>query len=441
MPLELMDTVDTDVDSDYAADSAYAEGSMYWAYQSLYVVLAVASLESAGAPLNGLDDLPGANATARWEQTAQGVAGMAEAPPPSLPLAAAQDAAAAAAASTEAPPRLLSGQAQAQFFNWADAELSGVNLAHGLWFARRYQDAPTAAWVLAQYDPALAPGVRVSELQWMQCALLLILYPGLPPVGPGDRTALPLSAVYPAHALVYSRSAWADPTASFWAAKGGNTTFTHGDLDIGTYVLDLRGQRFVSDLGADNYALPGYFDVLHQRWTYYRKMTRGHNVPMFDGLNQSYAPVHNPVSAWYAPGDGNAIAVIDASAVYAGLTALNRTFVFTPTGSALAPVLSVCDHFAYAPGYAPSNLTVAVHTLGAVSLGPGPLSASVTVGNVTARYYVADAAPCAGAVMTATPVRLDAPQEPTDGLTRIDVVVPAPVAAGCGVVTTAWQLA
>ena len=420
--------------SDYAGDSSYAEGPMYWGYQSLYYVLAVASLESAGAPLDGLDDMPGANATARWEQAAQGVAGMTatqqqQQPPPAQ--------GGVAGVSAPPQPRVGLGQSQAQFFNWADAELSGVNLAHALWFARRYQDAPTAAWLQAQYDPAVAPGVEISELSWMQPALLMLFSLGLPPVGPGDRTALPLSAVYPAHALVYSRSAWADPTASFFAAKGGNTTFTHNDLDVGTYVLDLRGQRFVSDLGADNYALPGYFDVA-QRWTYYRKMTRGHNVPMFDGRNQSYAPVHNPVSGWQAPGDGSAIAVIDATAVYAGLAALNRTFAFTPHGQ---PVLSVCDHFSYAPGFAPSNLTVAVHTLGNVTLGPaGSLSALVTVGGVTARYYVADAAPCRGAVMTATPVQLAPPQLATDGLTRIDVLVPTPVAAGCGAVTTAWQL-
>jgi hypothetical protein len=121
------------------------------------------------------------------------------------------------------------------------------------------------------------------------------------------------------------------------------------------------------------------------------------------------------------------------------LTALNRTFAFMPNLTD-GPQLSVCDHFAYAPGFAPLHLTVAVHTLGSVTLGPGALSASVSVGGVTARYFVADATPCRGAVMTATPVRLAPPQLPTEGLTRIDVVVPTPVAAGCTVLTTAWQL-
>jgi hypothetical protein len=399
---------------DYAADGAYWEGSMYFGYQSLYYVLAVAALESAGGPVDGLDDMPGANVTARWEQTAQSVAGMTAG--------------------------RGGGQSQAKFFNWADAEEAGVNLAHAFWFARRYQDAVTAAWLHAQYDPALVPGVDVAQLGWMQTAMLLVFYVGLPPTSPGDRAALPLSAMYPAHALAYSRSSWTDPAGHFWAAKGGNTSANHGDLDIGTYVLDLGGERFVSDLGADNYALADYFGPL--RWTYYRKMTRGHNVLMFDGRNQTYCRAHNPVAAWDAPGDGSAIAIVDGTAVYEGLASINRTFVFTPTGSTAAPTLTVCDRFVYEPGFAPGNLTVAVHTYGNVTLGPGGLTATVTVGGVTARYGVVDAAPCAGAALTVTPVVLAPPQNPSVGLSRIDVVVPQPAAAGaaCTMVTTAWTL-
>lgn len=448
--------------SDYSSDNgSYWEGSMYFGYQSLYYVLAAAALESCGAGgANGLDAIPGGNETARWEQQSQGVANALVSTGTKI---------------VEGKAVATGGQSQAKYFNWADAEEGGVNLAHAFWFARRYQDSATTAWLQAQYDPDLVPGVDVSQLAWMQTALLMVFYPGLPPVSPGDRSALPLSAMYPGNALAYSRSSWSDPQASFWAAKGGNTTYNHGDLDIGTYVLDLQGARFVSDLGADSYSLPdcesrlrwcgpmlfaagccrlspltqpaalpslpaSAADFGKARWQYYRKNTHGHNVPMFDGRNQTFAPYHNPISAWYAPGDGNAIAVIDSTQVYEGLASLNRTFVFMPSDGTRAPQLTVNDRFVYKPGFAPGNLTIAVHTYGNVTLGPEPLSATVTVDGVTARYYLADPKPCAGATLTATAVRLAPPQTPTDGLTRLDVVVPSPAASGCTMVTTAWQV-
>ena len=44
----------------------------------------------------------------------------------------------------------------------------------------------------------------------------------------------------------------------------------HSNLDIGTFVLDAFGERWVVDLGADDYNLPGYFETggRGRRWTY-----------------------------------------------------------------------------------------------------------------------------------------------------------------------------
>lgn len=53
----------------------------------------------------------------------------------------------------------------------------------------------------------------------------------------------------------------------------------HGDLDIGSFVLDANGVRWASDLGSEDYNLPGFWEMGEEgrRWTYYRKRTEGHN--------------------------------------------------------------------------------------------------------------------------------------------------------------------
>ncbi len=42
-------------------------------------------------------------------------------------------------------------------------------------------------------------------------------------------------------------------------SKGGDNRVNHSHLEPGSFVLDFEGQRFASDLGPDDYNLPGYF--------------------------------------------------------------------------------------------------------------------------------------------------------------------------------------
>ena len=55
------------------------------------------------------------------------------------------------------------------------------------------------------------------------------------------------------------------------------------DLDAGQFVYSAVGQRWIADLGADNYGLPGYFGRARARYKYYRKSSLGHNVLSFGG--------------------------------------------------------------------------------------------------------------------------------------------------------------
>ena len=90
------------------------------------------------------------------------------------------------------------------------------------------------------------------------------------------------------------RSTWADNSGIYWAMKSGALTGhqTHGDLDLGDFVLDAMGQRWFGELGSGQYLSDGYFSNETQeseRWLYYRKRTEGQNTVLINYANQNVA--------------------------------------------------------------------------------------------------------------------------------------------------------
>ncbi|MCA9300455.1 MAG: heparinase II/III family protein, partial [Phycisphaerales bacterium] len=135
------------------------------------------------------------------------------------------------------------------------------NVAH-LYFARRYHDASARRYALAHPDD------EAIGLLWYD------------PTGI-DAAPLPLDAHYPTNAgLVTMRRAWNDPDASYVSLKGGRNGVPHSQLDLGTFTYEVLGHRWFTDLGRDDYNLPGYFGG--RRFTYYRNRAEGHNTIVID---------------------------------------------------------------------------------------------------------------------------------------------------------------
>ncbi len=91
---------------------------------------------------------------------------------------------------------------------------------------------------------------------------------------------LPLSRLFSDINAAYIRSDWDNPEAAFIGFKGGYNQSDHAHLDLGTFVLDMKGVRWAKDLGRDNYDLPGYFDLSEGggRWKYFRLNNNSHNT-------------------------------------------------------------------------------------------------------------------------------------------------------------------
>jgi hypothetical protein len=248
----------------YGPDGAWDEGPGYWAYASKYTVAIVSALETAVGSDFGLSSIEGFAETARF-------------------------------------PVYLTGPID-KSFNYADGgdeRIGGSSLA---WLAKKYNHP----WI-AIYQRKLE-GNTPLDLLWNSFPI------------PTTNVKEPSPDIYFRNAeVVTMRSAWSDSTAWFLAFKGGDNKANHSHLDLGSFVLDAFGERWILDLGAENYNLPAYFSTGRNgtRWTYYRTRAEGHNTLVF---NPSTGPDQDPVAearvTKFSSLPSGAFAIADLTAAY-----------------------------------------------------------------------------------------------------------------------------
>ncbi|MDR3708844.1 MAG: heparinase II/III family protein [Capsulimonadaceae bacterium] len=215
----------------YAPDGGWPEGPGYWEYATQYAVLGLAALQTALGTDWGFSDMPGLAQTGYY--------------------------------------RIYMTGPTNKSFNFADAGSGVGTYTESMALSRRYRQ-PVFAW------SALHGGHEHNPLAlfWYEPAS----------VSPAD-AHLPLNALFKQVNVATMRSSWDEPNALYVAFKGGDNKANHSHLDIGSFVLDALGERWVQLLGADNYDMPGYFGK--ERFTYYRLGTNGQNTLVINGQNQS----------------------------------------------------------------------------------------------------------------------------------------------------------
>ncbi len=219
----------------YGVEGSWPEGMAYWESVTRYACAFFSSLQTALGNDYGLSAFHGVDRAGRFRIHMTGPAG--------------------------------------KVFNFGDSS-DDIGLSPEMyWMAKRFSLPPYAWSEQRALERSTHPDAY--DLAWFD--------PN--PRSPQQQTPpWPLDAIFRGLDIACLLRARDDPNALFLAEKGGDNKDSHAHLDLGSFVLDAGGVRWASDLGTDDYDLPGYF--AKQRWSYYRTRTESHNTLLIDDENQ-----------------------------------------------------------------------------------------------------------------------------------------------------------
>jgi len=217
----------------FSPDGAWEGGPHYWEYSAWYSALTIDAMVTALGRDFGLSERPGLDRAGLFPIHCVGPAGL--------------------------------------YFNFADADVSALPQASLFWLGRRYglqECIKENHRRLTQHPEFIHP----FDLVWYQR-------------NENDLAEMPRSAYFKRAEVACMRSAWNDPEAFFIGTKAGSGQSDHAHLDLGSFVLDAGGERWASDLGPDDYDLPGYWDSGREgaRWRYFRLNNQSHNTLALNG--------------------------------------------------------------------------------------------------------------------------------------------------------------
>jgi len=305
----------------YAPDGGYLESPGYWSYGTDYLHVMMSSLDSACGTDYGLYNSPGfaesAYFTAYFE-TEDGAWG----------------------------------------FHDSGSGVSDTNCLS--WFGKKSGDPSVNRLRRNSVDNGVK-ALHVYDLMWYD------------PKNIVDSVKLNLDSFYTEVGSVSMRSTW-ENDAIFVGLHAGDNAASHGDLDIGNFVLDAAGRRFLVELGSDYYNLPAYFGA--SRWNYYRKRAEGQNTLVIGDVSYKKPDQNAKAVGSFTRVENNessSIAVVDMTPAYDAVTDGKRGVLFTDNRSTV--ILQDEVHMSSA-----NTVRWGVHTKGRVTINAGGRSAFIQSG-------------------------------------------------------------
>ena len=193
----------------YAPEGVYPEGYGYWGYGTNNVVLLIDALHSAFGTDFGLSDSAGFMDTAEF---------------------------------------LLHMTGDSQCFNFSDTKSALVINPAVFWFATRNKDSS-----LLWNEKKTISRIGYKECVKYRMAPLVMLWGNSIDMQcvkrPASTFFVDTKGVTP---VALMRSSW-DDDAIYLGLKGGCPQVGHGHMDIGSFVMDADGERWIIDLGAPKY--------------------------------------------------------------------------------------------------------------------------------------------------------------------------------------------
>lgn len=244
----------------FAPSGSYGEGPSYWNYATCYFGHYVKALETAFGSDLGYFDVPGTCETVEFVESMNGPAG---------------------------------------FYNYSDAAAStaAIRSPQMMWFADKLNKPYLAANRIK--DVKNGDGTAFWED--------LIYYK--PELG-STEMKMPLDKYSDIVETMTMRSSYNDD-ALYVGFHNGDNGESHTHYDKGGFIIDSQGERFIMDLGYDDYNLPG------RTFDRYRYRAEGHNTLVFnpDGEYDQNNAAAKIVK--YESKDKGAYAIADLTDIYA----------------------------------------------------------------------------------------------------------------------------
>jgi hypothetical protein len=248
---------------EFRPDGGWGEGPGYWRYATEYNVYFLAALRTALGTDFGLSQSPGFPVTGDFPAHFVGPTG--------------------------------------ETFNYADAKPGWSGAPQLFWLASTFQQPVYAATQRPMAEEQLSPLDLLWGAAWLSQN----------PTPAGQ----PLDRQFQGVQVATMRGAWGNPQTTFVGVKGGDNRVNHGHLDLGTFVLDALGERWITDLGPDDYNLPGFFGK--GRWGYYRCRAEGHNtLVMNPGADPDQDPEATAELILFRSEPARAATVVDLTRAY-----------------------------------------------------------------------------------------------------------------------------
>lgn len=243
---------------EYAPDGSYPEGPSYWSYGTSFYVIAIEALRSVTGNSFGLEKMQGFLKTADYKKQVMGSFG--------------------------------------EEFNYSDYHVENLNEPIMFWFGKELKRSDllkSEALKIQQLLQQNESKGSVKKVFLNRHFPLEILWWNPSLYHKSNSETHKHYIAQGGLALGVMRSSWDDPNASFVAIKGGTPNYSHGHMDVGSFVLEANGVRWAVDLGTESYdkMRAAKLDLWNysqnsSRWTTFRVGSESHNILRFDGENQ-----------------------------------------------------------------------------------------------------------------------------------------------------------
>ena len=226
----------------YGPDGAGTEGATYWDYGTRFNIKMISALETALGSDFGLAKIAGFAESGLYQIYLSGADRVA--------------------------------------LDFEDCGLRRLSAPMHFWMAKRF-GRPEYSWFrLSELERPEAGGGLLDLLWWDES-------------GRGyDLKRLPLDRYFREAELVCARSSWQDPDALVVAMQAGNNNKLagHRSLDLGTFILESNGVRWIIDSGIDHETYQTHRNRI-KRTDFYRIRAEGHNTLV---INPGAGPDQDP---------------------------------------------------------------------------------------------------------------------------------------------------